>query len=210
MRETFLETAKTQGLSHLVTAIHPQGIEDPKLPVPSADIVTFSHGYYYIPDAQKQGVLNKLTEATRERNGLAIVIIQSETSDNTWLRSHMYGNEPTGEEANLLVQAIPNASYDVDIVESRVTIHDLFAQRGNDDRRHERVFDPSSAGQDLLSFLLWQPWEEIHELTRQKVGDMFLEMVSRNDSPIGKEQMVFRDCFFYIRPAREGSTGTFR
>ena len=172
--------------------IHSFESDNYSIPHP-ADIALASHVFYYIPIDEAN--LKKFSDGISPQ-GVGLITLQSETSDNFAIRSkyspkvYPGSEERYGEEISEVLDA-SGIDYKSQVVECHTDISSCFDERGG--------FNPNVEGKLLLSFLLRASWDTVspaiqHELAKD------LSVIAEKNKLVGYEKptMVFRDLFVWI------------
>ena len=186
MREQFYVVAREASILSIVQEYSLERLEDYN--PPSTDLVVVSHVMYYVDDWDH--VLLKLAEAIKEREGVVLLTLQSEKSDNFQLRTkysphvHPGAQERYGEEITTTLDrlGIHYLSY---IVDSRTDVRECF---------QEGRFNPTEAGKRLLTFILRTSWDSLADEIKEEFAKSLSDIVEGNSEQI----MIFRDLYIWI------------
>ncbi len=200
MMKGFNQKANDEGLSDNIKAydLNPFESEEYKPPEEKADLAIASHVWYYVNgwrDVPKDE--NSLTKFanTIAQDGVGLIALQSQTSDNFAIRSVQSPrihntNELAGEEVVAELDKLGIEHKQV-IIESHTDVSQCF---------QDGVFNPTDEGKLLLSFILRADWDKLtgnsekDNETREMVAKKLTEIVETNQ----KLEMVFRDSYIWI------------
>jgi hypothetical protein len=202
MRDGFMTSARAAGIEDLVAEYSMDRLET----YSHHDVIlsVASHMMYYVTDWPS--ALKGITLAAQR--GMAMIMLQSETSDNYALRSiwtprlHPSTTEHKGEDIGAALDQL-GIIHGQEIVTAETDISECFKNRH---------FDPSPEGMALLGFLTRRTWQLIDPADRAAIGKDLTAIVERN----GREVMYFRDTYITIpgglerRPKVLGANATSR
>jgi SAM-dependent methyltransferase len=186
MREQFYVAAQEAGISALVQEYRLERLEDyhPR----SVDLAIMSHVMYYVEDWDNAFL--KLADSVREREGVVLVTLQSEKSDNFQIRTrfsprvHPGTQEHYGEEITAALDrlGIRHLSY---IVDAHTDVSECF---------QEGKLNPTVVGKHLLTFILRSPWDALRDEIKEGLAKCLSDIVENNH----KQIMIFRDLYIWI------------
>jgi hypothetical protein len=184
MRDGFMASARTAGIGDLIAEYSMNRLET----YTHHDVIlsVASHMMYYVNGwaSALKGI------AVAAQRGMALIMLQSETSDNYSLRSiwtprlHPSMTEHKGEDVGAVLDQL-GIVYGQETVTSETDISECF--RGG-------RFDPSPEGAALLGFLTRRTWTLISPADRVAIGKDLTAIAKRN----GREVMYFRDTYITI------------
>ena len=156
-------------------------LEDPGFIIPDSDLIIASHMLYYVSgwrgnDPIKEGVENpliKINRAIKARKGVAIIVMQTQTSEIFSLREKYNGSNKEEFSAEDVVGELKRWTmpYRVFTTDATLDVSCLF-QEGN--------FNPTEEGRDLLSFIFRTSWESLSSEKCQAIKQHLEEILSRH------------------------------
>ena len=175
MKTAFEATLKTKDLENLPVNYQVKPIEDVDLQIPDSDLVIASHMLYYVPnwktvEEDPNSPLHKIYNASANKDGAAIIVVQASGSDIFKLRDK-YNCRGVPEISAEMVAAelnrldLPFNGYP-DISGLDAT---SFFQDGS--------FNPTYEGQQLLAFIFRHPWREIPIEKQIEIGNDISQMI---------------------------------
>jgi hypothetical protein len=200
MRDSFMAAARAAGVGDLVAEFSLDRLE--MYSHQTVILSVASHMMYYVTDWH--GALDGIARAAQR--GMALVMLQSETSDNYAFRSvwsprlHPGAVEHKGETIGTVLDQL-GVIHGIGVVTCETDISECF--------RHGR-FDPSEEGAALLGFLTRRPWASIARKDQDAIGRDLTAIAVRNGRPV----MLFRDAYVTIpggiarRPVLLGRSST--
>lgn len=203
----FLAEAGKKGLREVIAGRSMLKFEDPQYKPVSGDVVIASHVGYYIQDwadgenAKPDNSLVKFTQAIK-KDGLGLIALQSEQSDNYAIRSiwspKIHGTpERTGEQTAQTLKKL-GIDHRIEIIESITDVSSCF---------QNNTFNPTAEGELLLEFILRTNWKNLDPTTQQQVGEQLNSITEKNVTSDGRKIMKFRDAYLWIpgqqRPQQE-------
>lgn len=198
LKTQFLGEIEKQGLGGTIKEYSMLKFEDPRYKPVSADVLIASHVGYYIQDwadgkdAKSDNSLVKFTQAIK-KDGLGLIALQSEQSDNYAIRNiwspKIHGTpERTGEQTAQTLQKL-GIDHRIEIIESITDVSSCF---------QNNTFNPTEEGELLLEFILRTNWKNLDPTTQQQVGKQLNSITEKNITQDGRRMMKFRDAYLWI------------
>jgi len=160
---------------------------------PKADLALASHVWYFIKDwkgvEKERNTLAKFASIISDPSGAGVMTLQSKSGDRYKLNAFCASllgkdKEIVAEEITAELQRL-GIPFQTMLIESRLDVSSCF-DRG--------LFNPNEEGKALLSFLLFTSWDELSEVTQEKMKTHFISLVKT----YGKEELVLRDLHIWI------------
>lgn len=186
MKEQFYIAARQADILATVKEYDLERLEDYQ--PPPVDLAIVSHVLYYVEDWDN--VLLKLTNAVTTRRGVVLLTHQSKKSDNFQIRArysprvHPGLQEHYGEEITATLDRL-GIRYLAYIVDAHTDIHECF---------QEGRFNPTSVGEQLLTFILRMPWRTLSDEIKEEFAVSLSNIVANNHEQV----MIFRDLYIWI------------
>ncbi len=170
--------------------------EDPAYLPPQADFALASHVWYFVKNwigvDKEKNALVKFASLIQEKKGGGLITLQSNTGGRYLINSACASLIGKNKElvAEKIAEELDRLGIDYRIVplESHLNVSSCF-EKGR--------FNPNFEGKCLLSFLLFEWWDDLPSDVQERMKDEFLARIEAN----GKEELVMRDLQICISPS---------
>ena len=189
----FRYAAYSAGVESIVKQYEDRHFEDPSYHPPNVDITLAFQLWHYVDNWQgvpkEKNSLTKLARTIQEKDGVALLSLQSIGSDNSNIRKkyipEVHGIDEIVAEDITDELAKIDVPYDYIICDSRLDVSSIV--QGDD-------YSPAQEGKDILSFILRKPWDSLSNTMRARIMRDIRSIVDVN----GKPEFVLRDGYIWI------------
>jgi len=193
MGKYFQQAANIAQVTDAVSTYETRRFEDPTYKPPDTDITLAFQIWNYIDSwlgvEPKNNSLVKLASSTLNKQGVAVMSLQSEKSENYGIRKKyiptIHNIEETKAEDIATELTKLGISHDFTFQNSHLDVGSFFRYAD---------FNPTSEGKDLLSFILRKPWDSLSDELKQKVSQDMKRIIT----PKGKTSLELTDAYIWI------------
>lgn len=179
MHKQFKDAIEKIGIEKAVKAYTLRKFEDPTYIPPDVDLALAFQMWYYVGGWQgvpfEQNSLVRLARTVQEKEGVAVVSVQSEDGDLFKIRGKQFPkihgyDDLTAERVTEELDRL-GLTFKTSTAKAPTNVSSCF--QGEE-------FSPTDEGKNILSFMLRTPWDTISKLLQQEIGADIKRLVVEN------------------------------